>query len=138
MIGLFCRKSSLLWGSFSKETYNLFSLLIVATPYDVIFFDVCVCVCVVFVGTWGEGGGLSVWYVICVHLHIVSSFCVGVYVGESVCVCVCVCVFACVCVCVPVYCCVCRRVPVYVCVRVFVCYCVSKLWCVVVCVCSSM
>jgi len=33
MIGLFCRISSVLSGSFAKETYNLRSLLIVATPY---------------------------------------------------------------------------------------------------------
>jgi len=33
IIGLFCRTSFLLQGSFAKETYNLRSLLIVATPY---------------------------------------------------------------------------------------------------------
>jgi len=87
IIGLFCRSSSLSWGSFAKETYNLIDPTDRSHPIlhcaSVCFDCVCLCACASFRGI------ITTYPCMCV----------------CTCVCVCVCARARVCVCVCSYVC---------------------------------
>jgi len=90
IVGLFCRISSLLWGSFAKETYNFKEPTNRSHLICVYRLYVCMYVCLY----------------VCVYtcLHVCMHVCVYVCMSMSTKVCTFVCLYVCMYVCMHVCC----------------------------------
>jgi len=143
IIGLVCRISSLLWGSFAKETHTLIDpanqshtiqrrLITDLCWYMYLCLCLCCCrcVCVSNLITCVN------WCYVCVCVYIYIFICTSelMYTSTYVCACVHICISMCVCVGGCACLCVCVRACMYVCSHARIC--VRAHAVAYVCVCS--
>ena len=99
--GLFFRISSLLQGSFAKETYNLIDPTDRSHPIGLGYV-------ITHVKREGKGEGKREYVCVCVFVNVCVRVrvCMCVSVCKCVLLCLCLCTYICMCVCVFVYVCV--------------------------------